>query len=214
MTDTTADPQELDAAALAEQQARAEETALLVRCKARDEAAFGTLVDRYRERAFWVAYQLVGDTHEARDLVQEAFLRVYRSIDGFELGKNFFTWLYRIVTNLSIDHLRKASNRQAVALDVLAEVQGQAPAPTAIAAAQELSGEVREVLDQLPERYRNVLMLRDLLDLTCKEIGFITGSKHATVRWQLHQARKLFREAWEAANANGSAAPVAEGELG
>lgn len=174
------------------------ETALLRRCQEGDEAAFTELVETFRERAFWVAYQMVGDIHEARDLTQEAFLRVFRSIHSFELGKNFFTWLYRIVTNLAIDHLRKSGARQAVPLEVLAEVEGGQVGAHSIAAARELSAEVRAILDQLPPRYKQVLIMRDLLELTCKEIGHATGTKHATVRWQLHQGRKLFRAAWEA----------------
>jgi RNA polymerase sigma-70 factor (ECF subfamily) len=178
-----------------------EEYALLVRCRARDAQAFAAIVERYHERAFWVAYQLIGDVHEARDLVQEAFLRVFRAIDSFELGKNFFTWMYRIVSNLAIDHLRRSSHRSAVSLDSQLEIAGPQTGPVVKLAAEELSQAVRTVLDLLPPRYRDVLVMRDLLDLTCKEIGLITGTKHATVRWQLHQARKLFRDAWDGEDA-------------
>ncbi len=173
------------------------EVELLRSCQQGDQQAYTELVEKYRERAFWVAYQMVGDMHEARDLSQEAFLRVYRSIQSFELGKNFFTWLYRIVTNLAIDHLRKMANRQAVPLDALVEIQGGQAAADVLLSAQELSSDVRGTLEQLPEKYRQVIVLRDLHDMSCKEIGHIVGAKHATVRWQLHQARKLFREAWE-----------------
>lgn len=195
---------EIDAASAAQ---AAFETDLLRRCQAGDEAAFAVLVETFRERAFWVAYQMTGDMHESRDMVQDAFLRVYRSISSFELGKNFFTWLYRIVANLAIDSLRRGKSRQAVPLDALAEVEADVPAPHRIAAARELSAEVRAVLDQLPERYRQVLVLRDLVELSCKEIGVLTGSKHATVRWQLHQARKLFKDAWEGRAPDASRAP-------
>ncbi len=195
---------EMDAASAAQ---AAFETDLLRRCQAGDEAAFAVLVETFRERAFWVAYQMTGDMHESRDMVQDAFLRVYRSISSFELGKNFFTWLYRIVANLAIDSLRRGKSRQAVPLDALAEVEADVPAPHRIAAARELSAEVRAVLDRLPERYRQVLVLRDLVELSCKEIGVLTGSKHATVRWQLHQARKLFKDAWEGRAPDASRAP-------
>ncbi len=78
--------------------------------------AFRRLVERHQRRAFSIALALVRDENDARELVQEAFLRVYKSLSGFQGGSSFFTWLYRIITNLSIDLMRKPG-RQTVDLE-------------------------------------------------------------------------------------------------
>src|SRR5690349_17899479 len=102
---TPADPDpEVDEEAAAR---RAEDHALIRRAQAGDERAFADLVERHRARAWRVARGLVGSEEDAQDLVQEAFLRVFRSLASFDFSHGFTTWLYRIVTNLAIDHLRK-----------------------------------------------------------------------------------------------------------
>ena len=94
-------------------QAEAEEDrALIDRARTGDKRAFRELVERHQRRAFAIALALVRDENDAREVVQEAFLRVYRGIDSFHGGSSFFTWLYRIVTNLCLDHLRKRKVRK------------------------------------------------------------------------------------------------------
>ncbi|MHC4943424.1 MAG: RNA polymerase sigma factor [Planctomycetota bacterium] len=169
-------------------------------CQDGDQMAYADLVTRYQERAFWVAYNLLGNAEEARDAAQEAFVRVHRAIDRFDFNMNFYTWLYRIVTNLAIDRMRKLKKHQAVALNGLEEVlkdpSGQ-NRPSFQLEEEELKLAVRRVLDILPEKYKTILVLRDIEGHSCKEIAAITGASHATVRWRLHTARKLFKESWE-----------------
>ncbi|MGH7439691.1 MAG: RNA polymerase sigma factor, partial [Polyangiaceae bacterium] len=80
---------------------------LIAKAQAGDKAAFRELVERHQRRAFAVAFALVRDESDARELVQDAFLRVYKGLGSFEGTSSFFTWLYRIITNLSIDLIRK-----------------------------------------------------------------------------------------------------------
>src|SRR5689334_9555965 len=80
---------------------------LIRRAQAGEEIAFAELVRRYEERAWRVARNMLPSEDDARDLVQDAFLRVFKSLDRFDFAHEFSTWLYRIVTNLAIDHLRK-----------------------------------------------------------------------------------------------------------
>src|SRR5580704_7864940 len=80
-----------------------EDRALVERVQAGDKEAFRSLVERHQRRAFSIALSLVRDENDARELVQDAFLRVYKNVGGFQGGSSFFTWLYRIITNLSID---------------------------------------------------------------------------------------------------------------
>lgn len=169
-------------------------------CQAGDGVAFSELVTRYSGRAYWVAYGLLANEEESRDVIQDAFLRVYRAIDRFDFNQNFYTWLYRIVVNLSIDRLRKLSKARSVALDDVGEPASSPSSefsPGRGLEQTETAREVHEVLARLPEKYRAVMVLRELNGLSCKEIAGIVRSSHATVRWRLHMARKQFKEEWE-----------------
>src|SRR5258705_6235008 len=93
--------------------AEAEEDRGLIEAAQRgDRAAFRRLVERHQRRAFAIALGMVRDENDARDLVQEAFLRVYRALDRFHGGSSLFTWFYRIVTNLAIDFMRKPGRKE------------------------------------------------------------------------------------------------------
>jgi RNA polymerase sigma-70 factor (ECF subfamily) len=173
---------------------------LVQRTLAGDQGAFESLVRRYEERAWWAAYHLLGDAEEARDIAQEAFLRAYKALARFDFGMSFYTWLYRIVVNLSIDAMRKRSRLRPVSLD---DIPGGLSKPDADDApgqrmeSDETASRVREVLAKLPEKYRTVMTLRELDGLSCKEIASIVKSTHATVRWRLHIARRMFKEHWD-----------------
>src|SRR5579871_3159370 len=84
-----------------------EDRALIAKAQAGDAAAFRRLIERHQRRAFAIALALVRDENDARELVQDAFLRVFKGLGSFQGGSSFFTWLYRIITNLSIDLIRK-----------------------------------------------------------------------------------------------------------
>ena len=94
-----------------------EDRVFIARAQAGDPAAFRQLVERHQRRAFAIALSLVRDENDARELVQDAFLRVHKSLGSFQGSSSFFTWLYRIITNLSIDLIRKPG-RQTAELDV------------------------------------------------------------------------------------------------
>ena len=166
------------------------------------EPAFAELVRRHEERAVRVALALVANREDARDLAQEAFLRVFRNLDRFDFEHEFTTWLYRIVTNLAIDHLRKrrpavsttAEQEEEADLD-LADPDG--PAPSTALEQMETAERVRACIDRLAPHFRSVMILRELEGLSCIEIARIVGATHVTVRWRLHRGRKLFLEEWE-----------------
>src|SRR5687767_1290142 len=89
-----------------------EDRALIESAQSGDSRAFRKLVERHQRRAFAIAFAMVRDEDDAKDLVQEAFVRVYRGLDRFEGGSRFFTWFYRILTNLAIDLMRKPGRRE------------------------------------------------------------------------------------------------------
>jgi RNA polymerase sigma-70 factor (ECF subfamily) len=176
---------------------------LIRRAQAGEERAFAALVERYQARTFRVARQMVPSRDDALDLVQEAFLRVFRSLDRFDFSHEFTTWIYRIVTNLAIDHLRK--RRPTVSSDAsedgedlgLELADDGAEAPSAALETDEAVRAVRLCIAALPPHFGTVLALRELEGLPCTEIARIVDATHVTVRWRLHRARKLFQEEWE-----------------
>ena len=167
-----------------------------------EERAFEELVRRHEERAVRVALALIGNKEDARDLAQDAFLRVFRNLERFDFEHEFTTWLYRIVTNLAIDFLRKrrpamstsAEQEEEADLD-LADPDG--PAPSEAMEHLETAERVRACIERLAPHFRSVMILRELEGLPCLEIARIVGTTHVTVRWRLHRGRKLFLEEWE-----------------
>ncbi|MBI3725305.1 sigma-70 family RNA polymerase sigma factor [bacterium] len=166
------------------------------------ESAFRELVERYQERAYWIAKGMVGNADDARDVAQEAFVRVFRSVDRFDPKLKFYTWFYQIVVNLGIDHLRRSKKRTRLSIEDLGEngegqIEGKSEAPHKAVERDETRRRVLRVLDELPAKYRSVIVLRDLEGFDGREVASIAGATHATVRWRLHKARQMFRAAWE-----------------
>jgi RNA polymerase sigma-70 factor (ECF subfamily) len=173
-------------------------------CLAGDKEVFSVLVERYQKRAFWVAYNLLGNAEESQDVTQDAFVRAFRSLGRFDPQRKFYTWFYRIVANLAIDRLRRKSVARAVALEDLGDSIAGGSDPGEPLEQGETRRLVRETLDSLPPKFKAVIVLRDIEGLSCKEIAPVLGTTHATVRWRLHRARQMFREKWERRERGGS----------
>ena len=168
---------------------------------------FAALVARYQKRAFWVAFHVVGRVEDARDVTQEAFVRLFRSLARYDFSRSFYTWFYRIVMNLAIDSLRKIRSARAAGVDEVLlsmpdarESHGSEPMER-----EEQHGEVWAVLERLDAKFRAVLVLRDIHGLSCREIAPILKVTHATARWRLHRGRRAFREHWERRNGSDGA---------
>ncbi len=184
------------------QLSREEDHQLLRRAQAGDEGAFEALVRKHQSRAWRAARNLVGNDEDAADLAQEAFVRVFRNLAGFDFQHGFTTWLYRIVTNLAIDHLRR--RRPVWSTAAQGDDEGEQELhdtrvgqPGAELERNELAQEVKACMDSLAPHFQSVLMLREIEGLPCNEIARIVGATHVTVRWRLHRGRKLFQEEWE-----------------
>lgn len=188
--------------AATERDPRAEDHALVRLAQAGDELAFAELVRRHERRAWRVARNLVPSDEDARDLVQEAYMRVFKNLERFDFAHAFSTWLYRIVTNLSIDLLRKRRTAYSVSGGEEddpdpALVDPKMELPSAAIEREETVSEVQACLDVLAPHFQSALVLRELEGLPCAEIAEIVGATHVTVRWRLHRGRKLFQEEWE-----------------
>ena len=150
-----------------------------------DDEAFGGIVARYHRRAFWIAFHVVGRVEDARDVAQEAFLRVYRSLQRFDFSRNFYTWFYRIVMNLAIDALRKRRSARATTLEGLAERLPADEDTVAPVEQKETRALVWSVLNKMDGKFKSVLVLRDIHGMSCREMAPILQVTHATVRSKL-----------------------------
>ncbi|MCA9323194.1 MAG: sigma-70 family RNA polymerase sigma factor [Planctomycetes bacterium] len=169
---------------------------LIQRSQAGDRDAFEEIVRTYEKKVFWIAYNLVGHVEDARDIAQDSFLRVHKALGRFDLRFNFYTWLYRIVVNLSIDRLRKRGKQNSVSIEEFPTDPATDYDAEAALRNTELGDQIRQVLDDMPDKYRAVILLRDVEQLGCEEISEIIGCTNATTRWRLHKAREMFREKW------------------
>ncbi|MCA9035316.1 MAG: sigma-70 family RNA polymerase sigma factor [Planctomycetaceae bacterium] len=176
----------------------ASEARLVNQARSGDHEAFGALVHRYERRVLKVIRRFVPDQELAADLQQESFLRAWERLEQFDPSRRFGPWLFRLAVNLTYDHLRKVKRRGRWTM--FSEV-GEDGAPDPAAADprtdRDLAQEVHLVMEQLPETYRTVLVLRDLEGFCTSEVAAITDRSEATVRWRLAEARKMFKEAWE-----------------
>jgi RNA polymerase sigma-70 factor (ECF subfamily) len=170
-------------------EATAEERRLVRRCQLGEEAAFRELLQQYRGRAVYLAAQILRDRTEAEDVVQEAFLRVFRSIGQFRGQSSFHSWLYRIVVNLCMDRGRRASWRSTVPLDEDWD-QGRS------ADWGETRLQVEALLTRLSDDMRVTLLLREVVGLSYAEIALELDVPVGTIRSRLSAAREQFRRLW------------------
>lgn len=162
-----------------------------------NQDAFGELVIRYQQRMLRVVMRFISDQDIAQDLAQEAFIRAFEKLDQFDPSRRFGPWLFRIGVNLTMDYLRKIKRRGRWVLFSESPSEKQ-PDPASPDPQQnlELSQEIQNVLEELPEKYRTVLVLREMENFSTSEIAAILDRKEATIRWRLAEARNRFQAIW------------------
>jgi RNA polymerase sigma-70 factor, ECF subfamily len=151
-----------------------------------DEAAFTTLMRRWRPPLMGLCFRMIGDSHRAEDLTQEIFSRVFAQRKRFLTQNRFSTWVWRIALNLCCDELRASRHREGPWLDP--EDVSTEPAPDHHAALAEENQLVRAALDTLSEPYRAVLILRHYQDLKFREIAEVLGVPEGTVKSRMAEA--------------------------
>jgi RNA polymerase sigma-70 factor (ECF subfamily) len=173
---------------------------LVERCQAGDLSAFEPLVERYRDRVWRLAYQILRDREEAWDCAQEAFIRAYQSISSFRGQSAFYTWLFRITVNVATDRLRargarvRAFGRDRVAEEEWARTAPDAsPGPDQVAHHVQQQERIQRALDALPPKARTIIMLSDVEGLSYREIADVLNIPIGTVMSRLHNARKRLR---------------------
>src|SRR5687768_8706758 len=154
------------------------------------------VVERHSDRVYRLAYRLTGDRHDAEDLTQEVFVRVFRSLDTYTPG-TFEGWLHRITTNLFLDQARR---RQRIRFDALSDeragtLRSNSPAPDVAVADRLFDDDVEQALAALPPEFRAAVVLCDVEGLSYDEIADILGAKLGTVRSRIHRGRAMLRRA-------------------
>jgi RNA polymerase sigma-70 factor (ECF subfamily) len=180
-----------------------EDGEVVQRARNGDHEAFRVLVERYQGRAHGLALRVLRDEEQARDAVQDAFIKAYGSLDRFEGRSSFYTWLYRIVMNLCLDRKRRDRSDRRVEWndEVATGLEQDAPGATPDAEAErgELGSILRRAIDALPEDARRTIELREIDGLSYKEIAAALGIPKGTVMSRLHYARRRLQESLRAA---------------
>jgi len=183
--------------------AGAEETALVRQAQGGDRAAFDSLVRQYDQGVLRLVLRVAGSADEASDLFQEVFLKVYRSLGHFRFESRFSTWLYRVVTNVCLDHLRRKQTRREVQAPAVEEGQPEyfhtladdRPSldPERALRAKEISNRLRRAMVRLSPRERMVFELRHYEGLKLKVIGEMCGTSEETAKNCLFRATQKLR---------------------
>jgi RNA polymerase sigma-70 factor, ECF subfamily len=172
---------------------------LVIAAREGDRDAFRTLFERYHRRAYALALGVLRHQDDALDVVQDAFIKAHKYLDKFEGNSSFYTWLYRIVMNLAIDHLRKHRRVKPVELDdsrveeatddaLLPRILGGNPGRALLD--KEIRKRIDQALDELSENHRSVLVMRELEGLSYEEMAAAMSCSKGTIMSRLFHARR------------------------
>ncbi len=188
------------------QDSRAEEAAFVARLVARDEAAFNELVALYESRIFALAYRILSRRDDAEEVTQDVFVQVFKRIDSFRGDAKLSTWLFRVAVNLCKNRIKSNARRPSAGrqdLDELADYSsldhaagvsvGSVERPDELAEGKELEVLVKIAIGQLDPEFRQLVILRDVEDLSYEEIAEVTGLRKGTVKSRIHRGRTQLR---------------------
>jgi len=188
------------------------EQRFIERLVAHDERAFNQLVEAYEHRVFRLVHRMLGRRDEAEDMAQEVFVQVFKAIGQFRGDSKLSTWLYRIAVNLCKNRLKYLSRRHSDAQDEFETVAEHAPLssskgvtyggvarPDQVLEGYQVERIVQRCMAEIEPEFREVLVLRDVEDLSYEEIAEITGLADGTVKSRIHRARGLLKQKVEQA---------------
>lgn len=177
---------------------REQEAAIVRKVLGGDANAFETLVLEYEKNVYNIALRMTGNSEDAADMTQEAFIKAYNSLQSFRGDSKFSVWLYRIVSNVCLDFLRSKNRRPTVSLsvedddgeDTQLDVADESQSPELLLDRKLTRESVRRGLDSLPPDYRQILLLREIQGLRYDEIAQALGLEVGTVKSRIFRARK------------------------
>ncbi len=173
-----------------------EEKEFVTKIKQGDDSAFEELVRKYQNYIFRLAFSMVKDEEDAKELTQEVFIKVYTSIQGFTGRSSLSTWLYRITYNLCLDYLKKNRKKKLLTQSLddrenieLLSLKADTHTPEEALEAAEIREDIKEGLRTLPQEQRILIEFKDVLDLSYEEILEVTGLKSGTLKSRLFRGR-------------------------
>ncbi len=178
------------------------EQLLVERCRKGDARAFEELVNLYEKKVYNLAYRMTGNAEDARDITQDAFIKIYSSLSSFRGDASFSTWLFKIVSNMCLDELRRRRRRSFVSLDEpLRQEDGDLPRqmpdvrmnPENEVEKRHIQAMVHRAILSLTEDHRMVIVLRDLQGFSYDEIAEMMDCSLGTVKSRLNRARLALR---------------------
>ncbi len=165
---------------------------ILIEEAKQDPEAFGVLAQRYQDRLFNFLYRMTGNRHDAEDLAQEVLMRVYRALPRFRPEAPFRPWLYKIATNVAINHLK--ARRVTVPIDDVFAASGSFNSPELSAEIHETQQNIGRAIRAMPETYRAVILMRHIEELSYEEIALALDVPLGTAKVRLHRARLMLQE--------------------
>jgi len=168
---------------------------IILQVKKGDKLAFRKLVEEYQQYAFNLAFRILGDQEEAKDAVQESFIKIWQKINSYDTNQKFSTWMYKIVTNQSIDRFRAIRRNDKINLDEARIIIEKMQVETeTILENKEISKLIGALADSLPEKQRIIFVLRDIQGLNSVEVEEILNLPPDSIKSNLYLARKAIRE--------------------
>jgi RNA polymerase sigma-70 factor (ECF subfamily) len=183
-----------------------EDVLLVRRCLKGEEKAHRQLLSKYRRPVYNLAWRMVGDEEDAKDVTQETFIRAFRALSTYDVNRPFTSWLFRIATNLCIDYLRRR-RPNVHSLDGMrgadneyrtADIEDPTPRPDVRHEMAEQRRMLERMVQGLPPRYKVVILLRHGRELSYNEIAEILNVPVGTVKARIHRAHSLLRSNLEA----------------
>ena len=167
-----------------------------------DQNAYADIVNLYQHKLYQICYRMLGNKQEAEDIAQEAFVRAYINLHSYDQKRKFSTWIYRIATNLCIDRIRKkkpdyyldAEVAGTDGLDMYSQIAADEKLPEDVVAQMELQERIQYEISRLPDKYRSVIVLKYIEELSLHEISEILDMPLGTVKTRIHRGREALRK--------------------
>ncbi len=179
------------------------EKLLIKKSKKGDIFAFEELINNYEKKAYNIAYRMMNNEEDAKDMTQEALIKIYKSIKSFREESTFSTWLYRIVTNVCLDELRRRKKMETIPLEINTEgdkgtirfeIGADEETPEDLYEQAELRQVILSMINSLKEDYRTVIILRDMQGFSYEEISIILGCSLGTIKSRINRARNALKD--------------------
>lgn len=184
------------------------EKLLIKRSKSGDVEAFEQLIFDYQKKAYNIALRIMGNQEDAKDMCQEAFIRIFKSIEGFKEQSSFSTWMYRIVTNVCLDEIRKKKKHEAISMDSTFETQdgemrfevaSDVDSPEEAYIRSEKKQTILRAINELNEEYKTAIVLRDIQGFSYEDIANILCCSVGTVKSRINRGRNILKDKLRAA---------------